>query len=286
MNGLKKILASQTYQDRKKLADGSLEISLLRQSEILDVSRSSLYYQPKVNQRELQTMNLIDQIYTDYPFYGSRNIRDEIRDRTGLIINRKPIQRLMRKMGLEAIYPKKRLSFPDKQHQIYPYLLRSLKIIKPNQVWSTDITYIKLETGFAYLVALMDWFSRYVLNWKLSSNLESDFCIQNLKEAVNEIIPEIHNSDQGSQFTSQDYTGALKEKEIKISMDGRGRYLDNIFVERLWRTVKYENVYLNSYLDIHEAQVGLKDYFDFYNHRRRHSSLNKQTPAQVYFKKT
>lgn len=286
MNGLKKILASQTYQDRKKLTDSSLEISLIRQSEILDISRSSFYYQPKVNEREIRIMNLIDEIYTDYPFYGSRNIRDEIRDRTELIVNRKPIQRLMRIMGLQAIYPKKRLSSPDKQHKTYPYLLRNLIIAKPNQVWSTDVTYIKLERGFVYLVALMDWFSRYVLNWKLSSNLESDFCVQNLKEAINERIPEIHNSDQGSQFTSQNYTDTLKEKEIKISMDGRGRYLDNIFVERLWRTVKYENVYLNSYADIYEAQTGLNDYFDFYNYKRRHMSLNRQTPAQVYFKKT
>lgn len=232
-------------------------------------------------------MNAIDRIYTDYPFYGSRNIKDEIKARIELAVNRKRIQKLMRIMGLEAIYPKKRLSFPDKQHRIYPYLLRNLKIIKPNQVWSTDITYIKLEQeGFAYLVALIDWFSRYVLNWKLSSNLESDFCIQNLKEAINEKIPEIHNSDQGSQFTSNDYTDILKEKEIRISMDSRGRYLDNIFVERLWRTVKYENVYLRSYLNIQEAQIGLKDYFDFYNHKRRHSSLGRKTPAQMYFKKT
>jgi len=224
-------------------------------------------------------MNAIDKIYTKYPFYGSRRIGD------GIKVNRKRVQRLMRIMGLEAIYPKRRLSFPDKQHQIYPYLLRGVKVLYPNQVWATDITYIRLENGFAYLTALMDWFSRYVLNWKLSLNLESDFCIQNLKETLKDNMPKIHNSDQGSQFTSQDYADVLKERKVKISMDSRGRYLDNIFVERLWRTVKYENVYLNSYANVEEAEAGLKDYFDFYNHKRRHTSLGKRTPAEVYFKK-
>lgn len=275
-----------TYQDRLNLVNSSLKenISLNRQTELLDISRSSLYYQPIINKENIQIMNFIDKIYTDLPFYGSRKIRNEIYDRHKLTVNRKRIQRLMRIMGLEAIYPKKKLSLPDKQHKIYPYLLRSLKINRPNQVWSTDITYIRLDNGFAYLTALMDWFSRYVLNWKLSLNLENDFCVQNLKKALKtNDFPEIHNSDQGSQFTSNDYTDVLKEKEIQISMDGRGRYLDNIFVERLWRTVKYENVYLKSYTDIREAEKGLVEYFDFYNHRRRHYGLNKQTPAQVYF---
>lgn len=275
-----------TYQDRLNLVNSSLKenISLNRQTELLDISRSSLYYQPIINKENIQIMNFIDKIYINLPFYGSRKIRDEIYDRHKLTVNRKRIQRLMRIMGLEAIYPKKKLSLPDKQHKIYPYLLRSLKINRPNQVWSTDITYIRLDNGFAYLTALMDWFSRYVLNWKLSLNLENDFCVQNLKKALKtNDFPEIHNSDQGSQFTSNDYTDVLKEKEIQISMDGRGRYLDNIFVERLWRTVKYENVYLKSYTDIREAEKGLVEYFDFYNHRRRHYGLNKQTPAQVYF---
>lgn len=273
-----------TYQDRKELTNCSFKISLSRQSELLDISRSVLYYQPKVNQQETKIMNIIDEIYTDLPFYGSRKIKDEIHDRQGIIVNRKRIQRLMRIMGLEAIYPKKKLSLPDKEHKIYPYLLRNLKIIKPNQVWSTDITYIRLENGFVYLTVLMDWFSRYVLSFQLSQSLENNFCLRNLEKALKtDNLPEIHNSDQGSQFTSQDYIAILKEREIKISMDSRGRYLDNIFIERLWRTVKYENVYLRAYTDIDEVEKGLTEYFDFYNHRRRHYSLDKRTPANVYF---
>ncbi len=198
-------------------------------------------------------------------------------------ICREHVQRLMRKMGLEAIYPKPKTSISNKQHEKFPYLLRKVDIVKPNQVWGTDITYIRLKEGFIYLVAFLDWFSRYVISWKLSPTLENDFCIQALEEALEKGIPDIHNSDQGVQFTSEDYISVLKEGKIKISMDGRGRCMDNIFTERLWRTVKYENIFLNDYRTIDEAKQGLTDYFLFYNNRRKHQSLEYSTPSQVYF---
>ncbi len=231
-------------------------------------------------------MNAIDAIYTKYPFYGSRRICWELGENRGIDICREHVQRLMRLMGLEAIYPRRHWggSEPDKYNKIYPYLLKDLKVCYPDQVWGTDITYVRLEDGFCYLVAILDWFSRYVLAWTLSLDLEINFCIANLNKALKINIPDIHNSDQGSHFTSLDYTDILTEKEIQISMDGRGRCLDNIFTERLWRTVKYENIYLKSYQNFFEAQSGLKIYFDFYNHDRPHSSLGNQTPSQVYFK--
>lgn len=233
-------------------------------------------------------MNVIDQIYTKCPFYGSRRIQWELGENHKIHICREHVQRLMRLMGLVAIYPRRHWGFsdPDKYNKIYPYLLKDLKIYYPNQVWGTDITYIRLENGFAYLVAILDWFSRYVVAWTLSSSLEINFCVENLTKALSINIPDIHNSDQGSHFTGSDYTKTLTEKEIQISMDSRGRCLDNIFTERLWRTVKYENVYLKSYSNFTEAQAGLKIYFDFYDNERPHSALGNQTPAQVYFKKS
>ena len=231
-------------------------------------------------------MNAIDAIYTKYPFYGSRRIRHELGQNHKIYICREYVQRLMKLMGLTAIYPRKHWNFsdPNKQHIKYPYLLKDLAISYPDQVWGADITYVKLETGFAYLTAILDWFSRYVVAWTLSLDLEVNFCVENLNAALTIGFPKIHNSDQGSHFTSSDYTGILKEKEIQISMDGRGRCVDNIFTERLWRTVKYENIYLKSYANFLEAESGLKIYFDFYNNDRPHSSLGNQTPAQVYFK--
>lgn len=231
-------------------------------------------------------MNVIDEIYTRCPFYGSRRIQWELDENHKIHICRQHVKRLMKSMGLVAIYPRRRWGFsdPDKFNKIYPYLLKDLKICYPNQVWGTDITYIRLENGFAYLVAIIDWFSRYVIAWALSSSLEINFCVENLKKALKVNIPNIHNSDQGGHFTSADYTKILTEKSIQISMDSRGRYLDNIFTERLWRTVKYENVYLKSYSNFAEAQTGLKIYFDFYDNDRPHSALDNQTPAQVYFK--
>ena len=229
-------------------------------------------------------MNLIDQIYTDLPFYGSRRIQWQLKETYAIEICRHYVRRLMRLMGIEAIYPKKNTSKGNDLHLKYPYLLKNIIATFTNHIWGTDITYIKLEHGFCYLVAIMDWHSRYVIAWKLSPNLEMDFCLENLQSALKVATPKIHNSDQGSHFTSPKYTNLLSEKEIQISMDGRGRCMDNIFTERLWRTVKYENVYLASYANFAEANAGLKTYFQFYNHLRPHSSLGNQTPAQVYFK--
>lgn len=262
-------------------------IPLKRQCELLNISRSSAYYTPKaVSLKDKQTMDLIDSIYTACPFYGNRRIKDELNLTHHVHIGRSHVRTLMETMGIQAIYPKKILSLKNKNHKIYPYLLRSLKIEKPNQVWSADITYIKLEEGFAYLVAVIDWFSRYVINWKLSNSLDIDFCLECLREAIekNKNKPEIFNSDQGSHFTSPKFTGILENNNIQISMDGRGRYLDNIFVERLWRTVKQENIYLNSYQNVLETKAGLNKYFYFYNNKRRHQSLNKQTPKDAYFR--
>ena len=261
------------------------QISLARQAELLDISRSSLYYQPIVSPDKRVIMEAIDRIYTKYPFYGSRRMKLALFDCDQLIVNRKRVCCLMKEMGLEAVYPKakKNLSQSNPAHQIFPYLLTNLLIIRPNQVWGTDITYIKTEDGWAYLIAILDWFSRYVINWRLSNNLELAFCIEAIKEALSKHHPEIINSDQGSQFTSQEFTQTILRNEVKISMDGRGRCMDNIFTERLWRTVKYENVYLKSYRNLNEAKIGLKEYFYFYNYERRHQSLNYQTPASIYY---
>lgn len=227
-------------------------------------------------------MSLIDEQYTKTPFYGVRRITIALR-RLGCLINRKRIARLMRIMGLEAIYPKPRLSKACEEHKKYPYLLRGLSIVHPNQVWSTDITYIRLRSGFVYLAVIMDWFSRYVVSWELSNTLDAFFCVDTLEKALKVNRPEIFNSDRGSQFTSSDFTGKLEDNGIRISMDGRGRVYDNIFVERLWRTVKYEEVYLKDYSDMHEAKISLCFYFDFYNNERPHQSLENRTPGEVYY---
>lgn len=229
-------------------------------------------------------MNRIDRIYTDLPFYGSRRIQWQLKEKYGIEICRQYIRRLMRLLGIETIYPKKNTSQGNVLNLKYPSLLKNMTAAFANQIWGTDITYIKLEHGFAYLVAIIDWYSRYVIAWKLSPSLEMDFCLENLQAALKIATPQIHNSDQGSHFTSPRYTDLLSEKEIQISMDGRGRCMDNIFTERLWRTVKYENVYLASYENFAEANAGLKTYFNFYNTLRPHSSLGNQTPAQIYFK--
>lgn len=227
-------------------------------------------------------MRMIDEQYTKTPFYGVRRITTALK-RMGCLINHKRIARLMRIMGLEAIYPKPRLSKACKENKKYPYLLRGLSIVRPNQVWSTDITYIRLHSGFVYLAAIMDWFSRYVVSWVLSNTLDTFFCVDMLEKALKVNLPEIFNSDQGSQFTSSDFTCILEDNGIRISMDGRGRVYDNIFVERLWRTVKYEEVYLKDYSDMHEARISLSTYFDFYNTERPHQSLGNMTPSEVYY---
>lgn len=227
-------------------------------------------------------MDLIDKIYTKRPFYGYRRITLDLED-MGFTVNDKRVLRLMRLLGLQAVYPKQNTSKPDNSHRKYPYLLRDLDIVEPNQVWCSDITYIRMDKGFLYLVAEMDWYSRYVISWDLTNSLESTVCVDVLQNALRKDKPVISNTDQGSQFTSNDYLEVLESNDIQISMDGRGRAFDNIFIERLWRTVKYEEVYLNDYRDGNEAYDRLSEYFDFYNNQRRHSSLEKRTPADVYF---
>ncbi len=228
-------------------------------------------------------MDCIDEIYTAYPFYGNRRIKAELNETYDIPVGRDKVRTLMNIMGIHALYPKKNLSMGNMQNPVYPYLLRNMHIEKPNQVWSTDITYVKLQEGFAYLVAIIDWYSRYVINWKVSNTLEIDFCLECLHEALKKENPEIFNSDQGSHFTSSKFTGILKEHDIQISMDGRGRYLDNIFVERLWRSVKQENIYLNTYQNVSETRSGLQEYFTFYNTKRRHQSLNYKTPQDIHY---
>ncbi len=263
------------------------DISLSRQTQLLEISRSSVYHNPIVSKTDIQAMNAIDEIYTKYPFYGRRRIKPELKYEYDIKIGKKKIIALMKKMGLAAIYPKKKinLSSPDKDNQKFPYLLRNTPILRPNHVWGTDIAYIRLKNSFAHLSAILDWFSRYVISWKLSPALENDSCVQALEEALKINLPDIHNSDQGIQCTSLDYVDILQNHKIRISMDSRGRCMDNIFTERLWRTVKYENIFLNDYLNFNEANSGLKDYFKFYNEKRRHQSLGCKTPAGVYFKK-
>jgi putative transposase len=236
-------------------------------------------------------MDAVDAIYTDYPFYGSRRMQLELVDRYGIDIGRERIRRVMQLLGLEAIYPKPNTSKPGvgAGHTKYPYLLRGVKAAYPNHIWGTDITYIKTRDGFVYLVAFIDWYSRYVVAWQLSDTLQNGFVLQALKDALGFVdncglpVPDITNSDQGSHFTSQAYIEILEQAGIQISMDGRGRYLDNIFTERLWRTVKYENVFPSSYQNLEDAEQGLTKYLQFYNNKRRHQSLDNRTPAQVYF---
>jgi len=259
------------------------DLSVRRQCKLLNLTRSSLYYarQPE-NERNLELMRRIDEIYTETPFYGIRKITEELRNR-GYSVNHKRVRRLMRRMGLEAIYPKPNLSRANKEHRVYPYLLKDLTIDRPKQVWATDITYIPMERGFLYLVAILDWYSRYVLSWRVSTMLDTGFCLEALREALEKHgCPDIFNTDQGSQFTSQEWTGTLQEAGIRISMDGKGRYLDNIFTERLWRTVKYEDIYIKRYETVRQVKEGLTAYFDFYNHRRLHQALDYKTPAILH----
>lgn len=261
------------------------QISIVRQCQLLSVSRSGYYYEAKpVSEEELSLMKKIDEIYTELPFYGSPKITKALH-RQGVRVNHKAIERLMREMGLQAIFPQRNASQPHPAHPVFPYLLRRKKIFYSNQVWGTDITFVRGRGIWFYLVAILDWYSRYVLAWKLSRTLTSDFCVEALGKALDIAVPEIHNSDQGSQFTSFEYISKLKEcPEIKISMDGRGRCFDNIFTERLWRTVKYEEVYLRDYQSFEEAHDSLENYFKLYNHRRLHQALNYKTPAEIYFK--
>lgn len=282
--GSKKNLELSIEQKRLLVEPEHIHIPIFRQCELLDLERSSYYYQPAVvDEYNLLLMRLIDEQYTQTPFYGIRRMTACLRD-IGHKVNRKRIGRLMRLMGLEAIYPKPNLSRAVANESVkYPYLLRGLVIEKPNHVWSTDITYIRLKHGFIYLVAVMDWFSRYVLSYEVSNSLDTCFCLSALEKAFQNGIPEIFNSDQGSQFTSEAFINSLQISGTRISWDGRGRAMDNIFVERLWRSVKYEEVYLKDYANVPEAINGLNRYFKFYNTQRPHQSLGYRTPEQVYF---
>jgi putative transposase len=258
------------------------EFSIRSQCDLLGVSRASLYYEPAGESEEnLRLMRLIDEQYTRTPFFGSRRMLVRLREQ-GYEVNRKRVTRLMELLGIAAVYPQPKLSQPGEGHKIYPYLLEGVEVQRVNQVWSTDITYIRMAGGFVYLVAVMDWFSRLVLSWSLSVTLELDFCLAALQQALRRGRPEIFNSDQGSQFTSEKFTGALEARGIAVSMDGRGRCLDNIFIERLWRSLKYEEVYLKDYRVVPEAQAGIGRWFQFYNHERPHQALRYRTPAAVY----
>ena len=259
------------------------DLSVRRQCELLGVNRSGLYYEPLgESQENLLLMRLLDEQYTWTPFYGSRKMTEWL-VAEGHAVNRKRVRRLMELLGIEAVYPKPKLSQAGEGHKIYPYLLRGVTVERVNQVWSTDITYIRMAQGFLYLVAVMDWFSRFVLSWSLSPTMEVEFCVEALQRALRQGRPEIFNSDQGSQFTSETFTGELVKHQIAISMDGRGRCMDNIFVERLWRSLKYEEVYLKDYTSVAEARAGIAGYFQFYNRQRLHQSLDYRTPAAIYW---
>jgi len=258
--------------------------SIVKQCKLLDISRSGLYYQPApVSTAELEQMRLIDEGHMKHPYFGSRRLRDWLAGH-GHHVSRKKVVRLMRMMGIVSIYPKKNTSKPNRGHKVYPYLLRGLTIDRPNQVWCTDITYIPMAKGFLYLIAIMDWYSRKVLAWRLSNTMDVHFCLEALEEAIARYgTPEIFNSDQGAQFTSYAFTGTLKQHGIQISMDGKGRCMDNIFIERLWRSLKYEEVYLKAYDSVKTAKAGIDEWMRFYNMNRRHQGLDSRTPDSVYF---
>jgi len=254
-----------------------------KQCQLLGLNRSSLYYKPVgPSESDLQVMQLIDRQYLETPFYGARKLAAWLKGK-GQTVNRKRVRRLMQLMGLQAIYRRPRTSKPGPGHKIYPYLLRGLTITRPNQVWATDITYIPMQKGFLYLVVILDWYSRHILAWRLSNSLENDFCLEALQEALKKVQPEIFNTDQGSQFTSKEFIALLENQGIRVSMDGSGSYNDNLFVERFWRTLKYEEVYLKAYSDAREARREIGRYIQFYNGERPHQALGYQTPAEVYY---
>lgn len=283
--GLKKNLEAQfNRNERTALIDwNNDEISISKQTELLNLNRSTLYYKPvDTPPKEIFIKHRIDNIYTDYPFYGSRRITQQL-ILDGIDISRATVRKYMLEMGLYAIYPGPNLSKRNLQHKVYPYLLKGLAIEHPNHVWGIDITYIRLNKGWMYLVAIIDWYSRYVVSWELDQTLEIAFVLEAVNNALNLSIPKILNSDQGSHFTSPKYIDLLKESKVNISMDGRGRALDNIFTERLWRSLKYENIYIKNYETPREARLGINEYFEFYNNKRIHQSLEYKTPASVYF---
>lgn len=258
------------------------DLIIRQQCRLLGIHRSNVYYEPAPETPfNLQLMRLMDEEHLRHPAKGSRQLLDFLR-RNGHVVNRKRIQRLMRKMGIEGLSPKRRTTLRNEGHRVYPYLLRDLDIVRPDQVWCCDITYIPMELGFFYLVAVMDWFSRYVLSWRLSNSMDVDFCVEALEDALTKGKPEIFNTDQGSQFTSREFTGTLKSSDIAISMDGKGRAIDNVMIERLWRTVKYEEVYLKQYSSGADCHNGLGEYLKYYCHDRSHQGLDHKTPWEVY----
>ena len=259
-------------------------LPLTRQSQLLELSRSSLYYEAApISDRDLELMRAIDELHMKHPFMGSRSIRDQLQDK-GYQVGRQHVSTLMKKMGIAALYKKPRLSKPHPDHKIYPYLLRGMEFTRANHVWAADITYLPMARGFCYLVAIMDWASRKVLAWRLSNTLDASFCVEAVQEAIARYgVPDIFNTDQGSQFTSDAFIGILESYGISISMDGKGRWMDNVFIERLWWSVKYQDVYLKAYGSIAEARKGLREYFEFYNTQRRHQSLDRRTPDDVYW---
>ncbi|NIB45249.1 IS3 family transposase [Pseudomaricurvus alkylphenolicus] len=273
--------------ERKRMIDRDHKLSITQQAKLLSISRGSVYYKPQaVSPATLKLMNRIDRLHLDYPFAGSRMLRDLLR-REGHQVGRKRVASLMKRMGIEALYRKPKTTRRNPGHKVYPYLLRKLAITRPNQAWAMDITYLPMARGFVYLTAVVDWHTRRVLSWKLSTTMDVHFCIDAVEEAIARYgVPEIMNTDQGSQFTSTAFTQMLKDNNIRISMDGKGCWRDNVFVERLWRSVKYEEVYLHAYDTVSDARAGLDRYFRFYNGRRPHSSLDRKTPDEVYFNTT
>lgn len=284
MIGSKKNLPFSVRVRRELVEPGNAKISVFRQCELLGLNRTGLYYRPITESIEDgELMRLIDEQYTNTPFYGYRRMAVYLRN-LGFSVNHKRVRRLMRKLGLEAIYPKPNLSKPGKDHLTYPYLLKDVAVEYSDQVWATDITYIRIGSGFVYLLVIMDWHSRFVIEMEVSNSLEASPFVEALKQALAKSKPEVFNSDQGSQFTSIEWLKVLQSNNVQISMDGRGRCFDNIFVERLWRSVKQEEVYLKEYADVWEAEESLRQYFEFYNYRRPHQSLNYQTPFEAYLK--
>jgi putative transposase len=266
------------------MIDREHELPLVRQAVLVGLSRGAIYYEPRpLPERDLQLMRRIDELHLEHPFAGSRMLRDLL-NAEGHGVGRRHVATLMKRMGIEAIYRRKNTSRAHPEHRVYPYLLRRLTVDRPNQVWAADITYIPMARGFVYLVAIIDWFTRRVLSWRLSNTLTTDFCVEALEEALQKYgQPDIFNTDQGSQFTDIDFTSVLEDRGIRISMDGKGRWRDNVFVERLWKSVKYEEVYLHAYDTVSAARSGLARYFQFYNTRRPHTALDRRTPDAVYF---
>lgn len=266
------------------MIEAAHDLPVSRQAELLELSRSNVYYLPRpVSEADLAVMRRIDELHLNFPFAGARMLRDMLK-LEGFAVGRKHVRTLMEKMGIATFYRKRNTSAPHPAHRVYPYLLKNLTINRPNQVWATDITYIPMRRGFVFLVAILDWATRKVLAHRASISMTTDFCVEALEEAIaTHGSPDIFNTDQGSQFTSEDFTRVLKDHDVKISMDGRGRWMDNVFVERLWKSVKYEHVYLHAYESVSEAKQQLASYFEFYNTRRPHSSLSGQTPDTAYF---